>query len=96
MIKLNESEIVKGQKMEYISITLMNRDLDPCVTPKDPNESEIVKGCSITHWSTQELLAIQSTAKEYLVGLMHDGMLATIHAKHVTITDKDPCVVCRF
>ena len=36
VIKLDESEIVKGQKMECVSITLMNRALDPRVTPKDP------------------------------------------------------------
>ena len=36
VIKLDESEIVKGQKMERVSITLMNRALDPRVTPKDP------------------------------------------------------------
>ena len=36
VIKLDESEIVKGQKMEHVSITLMNRALDPCVTSKDP------------------------------------------------------------
>ena len=35
MIKLDESENVKGQKMELVSITLMNRALDPCVTWDD-------------------------------------------------------------
>ena len=36
VIKLDESEIVKGQQMERVSITLMNRALDPSVNPKDP------------------------------------------------------------
>ena len=36
VIKLDESEIFKGQKMGRVSINLMNRDLDSCVTPKDP------------------------------------------------------------
>ena len=35
VIKLDESEIVKGQKMERVSLTLMNRVVDPRVTPKD-------------------------------------------------------------
>ena len=35
VIKLDESEIFKGQKMERVSITLMNRALDPRVTPND-------------------------------------------------------------
>ena len=28
--------------------------------------------------------------------LMHDGMCAAIHAKRVTLTDKDLRLVCRF
>ena len=36
VIKLDESEILKGQKMERVSITLMNRALDPRIAPKDP------------------------------------------------------------
>ena len=36
VIKLDESEIVKVQKMEGVSITLMNRDLDLGVAPEDP------------------------------------------------------------
>ena len=34
VIKLVENEIVKGQKMERVSISLMNRALDPCVALK--------------------------------------------------------------
>ena len=36
MIKIDESEIAKGKKMECVSITLLNRALDPCVALKDP------------------------------------------------------------
>ena len=36
VIKLDESEIVKGQKLERVSMTLMNRALDPIITKKDP------------------------------------------------------------
>ena len=36
MIKLDESELVKGQKMERVSLTLMNRALNSHITPKDP------------------------------------------------------------
>lgn len=41
VIKLDESEIVKGQKMERVSLTLMNRALDPRVTPKDPKKISV-------------------------------------------------------
>ena len=47
-------------------------------------------------WSSQALLAIQCAAEEYLVGLMHDGLCATIHAKRVTLTPKDMRLVCRI
>lgn len=54
------------------------------------------EGRGITRWSAQALLAIQSAAEEYLVGLMHDGLCAAIHAKRVTLTDKDLRLVRRF
>lgn len=54
------------------------------------------QGRVITRWSAQALLAIQSAAEEYLVGLMHDGLCAAIHAKRVTLTDKDLRLVRRF
>lgn len=54
------------------------------------------QGRGITRWSAQALLAIQSAAEEYLVGLMHDGLCAAIHAKRVTLTDKDLRLVRRF
>ena len=42
------------------------------------------------------LLAIQAAAESYLVGLMHDGLCAAIHAKRVTLLDKDLRLVCRL
>ena len=54
------------------------------------------EGCAITHWSTQSLLVIQFVVEEYLVGLMHDGLCAAIHAKRITLTDKDVRLVRRF
>lgn len=54
------------------------------------------QGRGITRWSAQALLAIQSAAEEYLVGLMQDGLCAAIHAKRVTLTDKDLRLVRRF
>jgi hypothetical protein len=35
VLKLDESEIVKGQKIERVSITLMNRALDPSINSND-------------------------------------------------------------
>ena len=35
VIKLDESEIIKGPKLERMSMTLMNRALDPTITKKD-------------------------------------------------------------
>ena len=54
------------------------------------------QGRGITHWSAQALLAIQSAAEDYLVGLMKDGLCAAIHAKRVTLTDKDLRLVRRL
>ena len=54
------------------------------------------KGCAITRWTAQALLAIQAVVEAYLVGLMHDGLCAAIHAKRVTLTDKDLRLVRRF
>ncbi len=54
------------------------------------------EGRAITRWSAQALLAIQSAAEEYLIGLLHDGLCAAIHAKRVTVTQKDLHLVRRF
>lgn len=37
VLKLDESEIVKGQKMERVSLTLMNRALDSSISSNSPN-----------------------------------------------------------
>jgi len=36
VLKLDEAEIVHAQKLERVSITLMNRALDPSISPMDP------------------------------------------------------------
>ena len=33
---------------------------------------------------------------KYLVGLVHDGLCAIIHAKRITLINKDLCLVCKF
>ena len=54
------------------------------------------EGRAITRWTAQALLAIQAAAESYLVGLMHDGLCAAIHAKRVNLLDKDLRLVRRF
>ena len=54
------------------------------------------EGRAMTRWSAQAISAIQCAAEEYLVGLMHDGLCAAIHAKRITLTDKDVRLVRRF
>ena len=67
MIKLDESEIVKGQKMERVSITLMNRALDPGVTPKDPKyfsvQSKMIYG-GLLHlkWQKKIMLSLRPSS----------------------------------
>ena len=36
VLKLDECEILKNKKMERVTITLMNRALDPSISSKDP------------------------------------------------------------
>ena len=36
VLKLDEAKIIHAQKLERVSITLMNRALDPSISPTDP------------------------------------------------------------
>ena len=54
------------------------------------------KDCAITCCSIQELLATLCAVEEYLVGLLHDGIHATVDAKHLTLTNRDLQLVFRF
>ena len=55
-----------------------------------------LKAVPPTRWTAQALLAIQATAEAYLVNMMEDGLCVAIHAKRVTLTPKDMCLVHRI
>ncbi|GJD10256.1 Histone H3 [Galdieria sulphuraria] len=40
-------------------------------------------------WQVEAVLALQTSAEDYLVGLLEDANLCAIHAKRVTIMPKD-------
>jgi histone H3 len=40
-------------------------------------------------WQGAALLALQDAAEAYLVGLFEDAVLCCVHAKRVTLNDKD-------
>ncbi|KAF9614920.1 hypothetical protein IFM89_021350 [Coptis chinensis] len=43
----------------------------------------------VTRWTAEALSAIQEAAEDYLVHLFEDAMLCAIHAKRVTLMQKD-------
>ncbi|KAF4725556.1 hypothetical protein FOZ62_003172 [Perkinsus olseni] len=47
-------------------------------------------------WSQEALIALQTAAEAYLVGLFEDAMLVAIHAKRVTLMSKDIRLVRRI
>ncbi|EER04097.1 histone H3, putative [Perkinsus marinus ATCC 50983] len=47
-------------------------------------------------WSREALIALQTAAEAYLVGLFEDAMLVAIHAKRVTLMAKDIRLVRRI
>ncbi|KAF4676865.1 hypothetical protein FOL47_004568 [Perkinsus chesapeaki] len=47
-------------------------------------------------WSREALIALQTAAEAYLVGLFEDAMLVAIHAKRVTLMAKDLRLVRRI
>lgn len=47
-------------------------------------------------WTAQALLALQEAAEAYLIDLFGDTVYAAVHAKRVTVTDKDLRIVRFF
>ncbi|XP_043722119.1 histone H3-like centromeric protein HTR12 isoform X2 [Telopea speciosissima] len=43
----------------------------------------------VTRWAAEALVALQEAAEDYLVHLCEDAMLCAIHAKRVTLMQKD-------
>ncbi|XP_042504513.1 histone H3-like centromeric protein HTR12 isoform X3 [Macadamia integrifolia] len=43
----------------------------------------------VTRWAAEALVALQEAAEDYLVHLFEDAMLCAIHAKRVTLMQKD-------
>ncbi|XP_010261517.1 PREDICTED: histone H3-like centromeric protein HTR12 isoform X2 [Nelumbo nucifera] len=43
----------------------------------------------VTRWTAEALVALQEAAEDYLVHLFEDAMLCAIHAKRVTLMQKD-------
>ncbi|KAK9103834.1 hypothetical protein Sjap_021088 [Stephania japonica] len=44
---------------------------------------------SVSRWTAEALVAIQEAAEDYLVQIFEDAMLCAIHAKRVTLMQKD-------
>ncbi|XP_042477000.1 histone H3-like centromeric protein HTR12 [Macadamia integrifolia] len=44
---------------------------------------------TVTRWAAEALVALQEAAEDYLVHLFEDAMLCAIHAKRVTLMQKD-------
>ena len=52
-------------------------------------EIALEMGCYDMHFQVHTILTLQEAAEAYLVGLLEDGNLCTIHVKCITIMPKD-------
>lgn len=66
VIKLDECELVKERKMERVTITLMNRALDPTITTTDPRWFSVQSESNILSLATFEVRNI-NYIYEYLL-----------------------------